>query len=722
MPVRLISKEFEDINGVITPSYVANAGDVIACKFVIGDITRVFSLNNSWTFNYTTETITWSGGNWLAEGFRLGDTISMTYFTSGGSGIYPPFSLVIAYISETEMQFTTSIPHQLQIDEYMEISSTNYNQELVVSYAHVINEVGGTDLSLIDGNKTSLSVDVSSMVVTDILSMTQIGHKSGSYFCDASIERLADVSGERRYEVLLTIINDGIILDGFYSGNDCLKLLVYFEFIHLIGETDNHSYLKFDELANTGWYNEAFNNSTPNSSITLGTSDIYYDAPTTFQVIVTDNNVRLGACYVPINDTYFKDKYFNQSELGMYASKDITLGVVSSYTNPNGASYSLDLSATSVVGLNRLMTVTLNPNASFKSFFEDSSKDQDRRLIIWAQSGNVNWIVFDGQMTEKPKGINPLLTEEDWWNLHPTGDNVWNSVAPDNIFNKEDDVQKMIGIKFPKFLGIEKIKFEVKNGTTVIDSFTQDMSSYNPNTGSVNITSVNVLELPTTFENRKIEIYSHIPLNDAYDWGLRIGYGILLNWRFWQNNDWFLKQPLDLYITVYDSNGYVWEYSDSFSIIDYDSWVYTSEIKFKQISSGSYLTSVLENEVILVEAYHTLTPDKVWGNEASETPVWGQIAVESFQSNPRHIISTTQNVDGQVNSLVPYTGFNRAEILFPADNIALIRCFFDPSKIDLSRGLSFSSKIWGSVSDSLSLLITNNNEPITGNGDNIIVQ
>ncbi len=723
MPVRLISREFTDINSVTLPSYRSNAGDIMKATFVVGDITQVFSLNNAWSYNITTKTITWSGGNWLAEGFRLGDTIQCTIYNATGGTVLSA-SDTIAYISETELQTTTTAWYtDLAASQYLEIKSSITNQEIRLSYAHVINETGGTDLSLIDGNRSLFALDVSGMAVSDVLPMPQIGYKSGDYACNITVTRLANVGSEKRYEIECFFVQGGIPLQSFFDGNDCLKVLFNFEFVHIIGEVDNHSKLVYDELANTGWFNSAYNNDTPNSILTSNVSEVYYNAPTTFQVVVSDINVRIGAIYVPIDDPYFKDKYNDQATLGMYINLDATaIGVNASSLNPLGAGYSIEVVSFSTTSGIATIDCVFNPNGAFNTFFNDPLKDQDRRLILWVHSGNTNWTLFDGQLTEVPKAIIPLNVVKQGWDLHPMDLYGWSSKVLANEFNKEDDIAKYIDFKLPKNKVFNLARLSVISGGTTLDSYTFNPNLFDLSTGLVNFSDVNVLELPSTFNRRLINYRNRTSLNDASNWGVRMHYGFLLNWRAWQGNDWYTYPNPTVRIDFVTEDDYVYRYEQLFTILNYDDWAYSSQINFFKIDTLQELTSVLENEQIYVVATHTLTPDKMWGQVEGTLP-WGQISVEQYQGSIRHEISTEQPVDGTQLSLKPISSLTQvATLSFSAPNVARIVCIFDPFEFDLTQGLSFTTKIWGDVLDNEMLLITDLDELITANGDNIVVE
>lgn len=722
MPVRVINKEFFDPNGVSMPNFKGNVGSKLSAEFTIGDIIRVFSLNNSWTFNYTTDTIIWNGGNWLAEGFRVGDTIEMTYFTSGGSGVYPPFSLVIGYISQTEMQFTTDIPHQLQYDEYMEIKSTNFREEFYFSYGFKENVNGGNDLSLIDGTRSLFYADVKNMAINDTISLVQQGYKSGNFgLTDVTCQRIADLNDERRYVVSVNeFIFSGILLEDQFTGNDCLKFLAQFEFVTKYGETDNHQFLKYDELGNSGWFNEAFNTDTPNSAMIQGITEVYYNAQTFATIKVTDlPNVRIGATYLSANDFYYKQKYNNQSELQMYCLIDGVIGNQNSEINPSGARYSLTINNVTSASGEKSIDLVITPNSQFIAMFNDNDIDGDRRFIVWAEVGNVNWILFDGQLEYLPIAGSPLtIVEEKTYMDHSENVQTPTNTNAEFNFNTEDDFAYFGKFLLEKGKVYENLIIEmIAKNTNTNDEFTLSSITYNfsgvqiSNDGRYLLNEVKpvISTLPTTSEKRNSVFKLDTSIDSGNDYGVSIYFPCLLRWEYWldqlnanvdfypnQNKNWqqysnFGDWETRLKITLVE-NGIGHEYSAPINILDYDSDP-NVDTDFQLVidATNQNVGAVTEGQLMRMIVTHTLNNGYGW----NPLSTWGMITIEPKESAPRWIISSVYPIDGNLqNPLSPLNG-TQMIMTFPTPEVARMECYFNPDLIDLKNGIKFTSKIKG---------------------------
>ena len=91
-----------------------------------------------------------------------------------------------------------------------------------------------------------------------------------------------------------------------------------------------------------------------------------------------------------------------------------------------------------------------------------------------------------------------------------------------------------------------------------------------------------------------------------------------------------------------------------------------------------------------VRGTHTLTSGN-W----NQSSVWGMITIEPYESAQRWICSSIIPFDNNAsNPLTPITGL-LASLTFPSINVAVFECFFDSTKINLSNGVKFTSKIKG---------------------------
>ena len=84
MPIIQINQSFQDIFGNNTSFLKGNAGDLQTARISIRESISVNSaLGESIQNNFTLDLMTWLGGDWEAEGFRVGDSIGIiTYIQS----------------------------------------------------------------------------------------------------------------------------------------------------------------------------------------------------------------------------------------------------------------------------------------------------------------------------------------------------------------------------------------------------------------------------------------------------------------------------------------------------------------------------------------------------------------------------------------------------------------------------------------------------------------
>ena len=74
------------------------------------------------------------------------------------------------------------------------------------------------------------------------------------------------------------------------------------------------------------------------------------------------------------------------------------------------------------------------------------------------------------------------------------------------------------------------------------------------------------------------------------------------------------------------------------------------------------------------------------------------ITVEPTESSPRYLVSTVVPYDyNPSNPLSPISGV-LVDISYPTPDVAVMECYFDPTIMDLSNGVKFTTKIKGCAS------------------------
>ena len=86
MPIAVSNKDFEDMFANSLNFYQANAGDkhTFTCE-ILEQISVFDSPVDYLSYTPGTNQITWSGGNFLTEGFQVGDEIAVIVYNSNGN-------------------------------------------------------------------------------------------------------------------------------------------------------------------------------------------------------------------------------------------------------------------------------------------------------------------------------------------------------------------------------------------------------------------------------------------------------------------------------------------------------------------------------------------------------------------------------------------------------------------------------------------------------------
>lgn len=731
MPVNLVSTTYTDYWGNTDPAYKSNAGDQITATLIIESSIRVSTVGNSLLLDPSINTITWNGGDFLAEGFRVGDPIVFTLYSSGGSVIQT--WTTTATLVTTLVLDVNSVPYWYDPTAgeiiVIEVPTQAGRGDLQVLFNHVSNINGGAEFSLIDGEVTrGIFYDVNNIAVSGTQTATLTGNKSGQYLESMNITRLANVGNARRYEIEATFLNSGIYDAAWFNSSDCLKTLFKIEWGREPGDLSNLIKATFQNTANTGFFNEGHNIDTIDSTLIQGINEIDYFNPTSHTIKIDGpiTEIGIGASYIPLDDAYYKNKLLSQTALGMVIyTQDLGDGPFNSALNGSGAGYQITIDSVSTVGTITEIDLTFTPNPDLFTFME--SRDVgDRLFYLWVKCGNVNHLAYADQLQYTPPPGDPLLII-DAREYYDHAQNVNNDTISANVtdvFNIEDDC----GFFGKFFLEKNKVydrfsaKIEAFNSSTLNDFTLLEVSfdfSGVPVSGDgrylLNESVTVVTTLPNTSVKREALLILEPSLDTVTEYGVSIYFPFLLRWEYWLNQsnastDFWPNQNKNW--LQYDNTG-TWEvrlelnleenslshlYSAPITIRDYDSEPdLLNTIELIIDSTSQIVPIVVENELMRVTAYHEILNGLVW----DPSNIWGMITVEPKESGPRWILSTTVNTDFNVlNPLSPLSG-SVINITYPAPNIAKLECYFDPGKINLTNGVKFTSKIKGCPTDGI---------------------
>lgn len=733
MPIIIQSKSYLDIFGATRSYYKANPGDPqryeINLRENIGVQTSATIVLNLDPVN---NIIIWLGGSFEEEGFRVGDNVQCAVFDSSGATI-SSWTTAVTAVNGNQLD-VVSVPvfYDQTAGEIMYVYVVGRAREgLRIQTNHVANGSTGSEFSLIDGEVTTFLFDLTGSFP---IIGTQVGKRSGQFETNIAITLTSSNTISRYYRVTIDIVQSGVYSITPFNFANCLKSWAKFSWQSLLGEPYANTTNVVNDDANTGWFDEAFNLEVLDASLVQGITDIYFNQPTTGQFIVdsTSADYAIGSAYIPGDDAYFKNNYNNQSELAMLIQTQLfTLGVpISSYTNPTGADYTLQIDNVSVVGTQYTFDFTFTPGPNFETFIETQA-EADRLFYIWLRIGNVNLLVYADQLKEVVPVGGPLtLVSSEYYDHSQNTTTAWGNLNAGYEANVEDDLafvgvfQLPYGVECSNFYASIEAFNSMTNETFTLQQSTFAINSV-PMVGGKYILNLST-PIFTDFQTTSQKINGLLELDSAFDtmadYGVKIYFPFLYNWRYWlaqlnadadfypndqtQNwvpygntGNWNLRVKLEL---IKAELSYV--YTDDIIIKDYDSEPNIfQQIDLIRESTGQIVNAVIVGEVMRIRATHTNLDLSIWDNPN----VWTQITIEPKESAPRYWCSSVVPFDGNtLNPLTPETGVLMS-VNYPQPNVVVSECLFDTNKINLDNGVKISAKIKGCTLSSEKAKMTN---------------
>lgn len=741
MPISVINKQFADVFSNVTSYYQANAGDRISVQFELTESIRVQSGGaNNFSLDPINNIIIWATGNFLDEGFRVGDDVEINVYTNGGSIIS---SSVTNVTNVTANQLdVNSIPvwYDFTAGEILRITATGRKREgLIVNVNHNSNGAVGTKYSLIDGEATTFTFDMTAMTTGDTITGTQVGNRSGQFDCIVELtDNTSYPNDVRSYQLSMLVIQSGQYNESSFDTAGALKLFVQTNWQSIIGEPYNNlTYIIADD-ANTGWFNQAYNIGTPSGVIVQGISSLDYATPTSGQFVIdwTSSAWAIGGAYYSTDDSYYRNRPFTQSQLSMVLpSTPLGFGsAFSSQLNEYGAAWTINITGSTTSGTITTFDFVFTPNAQFTTFM-DSREIGDRTMYIWAKIDNINLLIYSGQLTKSPPVAGDLLVLNSTFFDH--GQNYDFVVDSSTGFegNIEDDVE------FGAVFMLEK--------NVVYDSFTGRIEAYNSTTGekftlqsvfydlsSVPFNGINQIiyqqqpiltQLPLTSDKRD-SILSLSGDDTLTHYGVKFTLPFIYRWEYWlaqinadadfypfeQTRNWYPygntpNWTLRLHCEAVQ-NGLAYVFDNDLTIKNYDSDPEIKQgIELIIDSTGDSVGVVVENELMRVIGTSELTDGLIWDS----SNIWGMITIEPYENAPRYLASSVIGYDGNPNNpLTPLTGgiYDVTPITYPSPNVARMECFFNPNALDLTNGVKFTIKIKGCTLSKDALKVTTKDE------------
>jgi hypothetical protein len=731
MPIQITNKTYTDIFGNSLGFFQANAGDQVTLKLEVQSSIRLSSQQSPFQLNlsvYPYE-ITSPSASWVEEGFRINDNITISIWDPYSSVPLNSYAATIDYIDDNVIGVNTLLGwYNVTDQQYATIHVTGRDRDtLDVLLNQVLNSTAGTEFSLIDGEVTRFKfTGINTTTVGTTLTGAQTGLQSGQFDATARLERLANPNAyERAYELKINFIQSGVYSSTWFETSNCLKSFIKLEWASLANEPFGKTIKVFNDAADTGWFDQAYNTQVANATLVQGIDYLDYQFTTTGQFVIdsASTDYGFGSAYISIDTAYYKNRPFNQSEITMVIpSSEFTVGVpIASELNEFGAGYTLEITNITTVGTVHTVDFEFIPNAAFNTFF-DGLELGNRNFYVWAKWGTVNLLLFSGELETTPPIGGPLTPVRVDFFDH--SEQLTEAVNNDvnNSGNIEDDFGFSGIFRLDEGVQYESMTARIEAYNTVTEeSFTLnqvffDFTSvpFNGTQHLLNLTIPVQSQLPTTSVKRDASLFLLPSANITGEYGINLYFPFLYRWEYWlpQNNadadfypndqtknwypygntgDWTVR----LYVQLI-KDGLAYIYDNAVTINNYDSDPeIDQEIELYRVSTGQNVQVVIDGEQHRVVATHTLTDGTGW----NPLETWGMITIEPTESSPRYIVSTVVPYDyNPSNPLSPISGL-LVNIDYPSPNVAVMECYFDPTIMDLSNGVKFTTKIKGCASE-----------------------
>jgi len=741
MPIQITNQYFNNNNlGYQYNEYTANAGDRIFCKFFVRTAMRVSSVDNPLSLDPSLNQVTSPAVSWLDEGFRAGDMVKIAKWTNAGIGY--SYLRSVAYVDDTHLDINGPAGswYDVTLGEQMVITVVNSSADptpkqytnMMFLINHSLSGQLGNSLSLIDGEQTRVLWDnIQNMNVGGSTQGQIIPNQSGQFLYNVFLLRTGTTNdGFNTYEINCEIVQSGVYDQAWFAQASYLKLFAQMEWQPQPQDPYPPSIVKFDQNANTGWFNEQFNVGYSPASMVQNIPELDYCVPSVHEIIIDSSETSIpkmgvGACYISIDDNYYKNKTYRQQNITMmtYTSSLAPIGqTIQSAPNndPNylGALYSITVNNVAIGGGQVKVTITFTPNAEFTTLMENRD-DGDRLFYLWITVDEVNFLAFNGQLKcDPPVGGELGLTTNFGFLDH--GQNITQIGGSKQGFvaNTEDDCAWYGTFLLDNNQVYERLTMEIEvfNGTSQ-DDFGLQSSQFSfgglqiNNAGQylINETLPIVSTLPSN--SAKINaLFKRVPSMDtATQYGVSVYYPFLLNWQYWleqqnastdfyptQNRNWEQYDDIPAWEIRFKisliKDGLAFINSNVIRDLPYDSsTVIDQDIQMFIESTGQNVQVIAIGETMRIVATHTLNNGQAW--DPNDT--WGMITVEPFESTVRTICSSVLPFDNDLsNPLRPIDNVQMI-ITYPSQNVAKMECFFNPDIINLSNGAKFTTKIKG---------------------------
>ena len=754
MPIIISNQTFTDIWGNTTNFLKANVGDTINYRLDIIENISVDSAQSGNTLqnNGLSNIVTWLNGDFEQEGFRVGQTIEILRYTILTGATLDSTTTTIDWVNGSEMKVASTLSSWYSLpDEAVRIIAQDNRDGLELNVNFVGNGSQGNEYSLIDSEVTTFTFDLSG---SSPFTSTQVGNKSGTFSLTSRMALITSSATERNYQMDGAFILSGLYNSANFDFNNCLKLYMKQKWQTNVGEPFLNTVEIYNDDADTGWFNQAFNTNSIDATLIQSVSSISYCEPTEAEFIIDSSatNRGFGGAYVSGLDDYYKNKPNSQSNYAMIIPTTNPTPLnqqLVSQPNDETAKWFFEVISINTVGTVHTIKVLITPSPAFAEFMANRSEG-DRTFYLWCRYGNVNLLVFNGQLTCSPTGTKNLdMRFSDYL------DHGNNTLDTSNLFrgttgNVEDEFAFVGKFLFPTAITMDYVNARIEAyNITSEDKFTLQQVSFNLNGIPIvndqyvlQLTAPVLTEFPTTSNKRIARLDNDATFVFPKAYMVKLYFPFIYRWETWINqinanadfypndqvrnyvpfgnqDDWKLRLVIDNLRT--ETNDYNieelvnYQYTDFINIDDYDHDPNIEQLIELYIDATMQNVSVVtEGQLMRVVVTHRLVNGANW----VQSSVWGMITIEATESNPRWISSTAIDFDNNtLNPLFPLNGLTRCDLTFPTPDVARLECFFDPDDINLSNGVKFTSKIKGCSDGDVVKLSTDGQQKLTTSGD-----
>ena len=234
MGLQIVNRQFTDYQGRTLSFPFFQGWDEMIAKYTLEvDFSIQLSITNQ--MQVVGDTLSLTNGSWEEFGFFAGADVSGTY------GVHTiPSGATVDYVDGAVMTITYSSGSMtdglyqdgvIRCDEIPNAFEFEFN--LVANNGSAENQ-----FSLIDGEVNRFQALTEAMGVSDpTIYFSRLGNFSGGSTMSATIDRIADVSGRRRFEISITFKNWTIKDLNLFLTTNCVKPWIRFK---VFPEYQNH--------------------------------------------------------------------------------------------------------------------------------------------------------------------------------------------------------------------------------------------------------------------------------------------------------------------------------------------------------------------------------------------------------------------------------------------------------------------------------------------------